>query len=241
MKITKSTGKQKNNKAKSDSLVPLSILLVEDDRQLREELLIFLHKKFTVVHWAGNGKEGLEMVERHSPELVITDIKMPLMTGLEMAQQLKSQQPDTPVIVLTAFSEVDYLIKAIEVGVDRLIRKPLDRKELMDAINHCSLPIMQRKEINGLNQQIGSSLSESLGKSTAMKELFTRINQLACSDFSLILQGETGVGKSYIARLIHKMSKRSGGPLVTIDIGSIPETLVESELFGHKKGAFTGA
>ncbi|MCP4154690.1 MAG: sigma-54-dependent Fis family transcriptional regulator [bacterium] len=219
----------------------LSILLVEDDLSLREEILIFLKKKFSTVYSAENGKEGLEMFMKLSPELVISDIKMPVMNGLEMIEQIKAESPHTPVIVNTAFSEVAYLIKAIEIGVDRLIQKPLERKKLMEAITRCAKPILQEKEIRCLNEQLDSSLEEHLGKSKSMKALFTRARQLASSNFSLILQGETGVGKSHIARLIHKMSKRSAHPFVTVDIGAIPEALVESELFGHKKGAFTGA
>jgi DNA-binding NtrC family response regulator len=218
-----------------------TVLIVDDDPKYRMLISSLLEKLQLSTLTASDGKEGLDMVEKHHPELVVTDINMPVMSGLEMAGEIKSKHPELPIIVLTAFCETGYLIKAIEIGVDRLIRKPLDQKELKDAITHCSVPILQRKEIYRLNRQLDNSMDESLGKSESMKELFSRIHQLAASDFSLILQGETGVGKSYIARLIHKLSKRSSGPFITVDIGAIPESLVESELFGHKKGAFTGA
>jgi DNA-binding NtrC family response regulator len=223
------------------SIKNISILLVEDDDSLRDVILDFLKKKCDTVYWASNGVEGVENFLKYSPDVVITDIKMPEMDGLDMCKKIKETAPGTPVVVMTAFSEVSYLIKAIEVGVDRFVQKPFDRKGFMAAINHCALPIIQKKEINGLQRQIENSLVEVLGKSAAVKSLIDLIPQVASSHFSLILYGETGVGKTFMARIIHKLSRRSKKPFVTVDIGAIPETLVESELFGNKKGAFTGA
>lgn len=223
------------------SIKDISILFVEDDDSLREAILGFLEKKCNTVYSASSGTEGFQHFLTHSPDIVISDIKMPGMDGLEMSEKIKEKAPATPIIIITAFSEVSYLVKAIEIGVDRLIQKPLDRKSLMSAITHCALPIIQQKEINGLHRKIEGTLVEALGTSAAAKPLIDLIGQLASSHFSLILYGETGVGKSYLARIIHKLSKRSSKPFVTVDIGAIPETLLESELFGHKKGAFTGA
>lgn len=232
---------KKVNTGKGISIKDISILFVEDDDSLREAILDFLKKKCDTVYWASSGTEGFRHFLTHSPDIVITDIKMPGMDGLEMSEKIKEKAPGTPIIIITAFSEVSYLVKAIEIGVDRLIQKPLDRKSLMSAINHCALPIIQQKEINGLQRKISGSLEEALGTSAVVKSLIDLVGQLASSHFSLVLYGETGVGKSHLARIIHKLSKRPGKPFITVDIGAIPETLLESELFGHKKGAFTGA
>lgn len=232
---------KKVNNAKGISIKDISILFVEDDDSLREAILDFLKKKCDTIYWASTGTEGLQHFLTHSPDIVISDIKMPGMDGLEMSEKIKEKAPGTPIIIITAFSEISYLVKAIEIGVDRLIQKPLDRKSLMSAITHCALPIIQQKEIKGLHRKIEGSLEDAMGTSAAVKPLIDLVCQLASSQFSLILYGETGVGKSYLARTIHKSSKRSTKPFVTVDIGAIPETLLESELFGHKKGAFTGA
>ncbi|UCH95241.1 MAG: sigma-54-dependent Fis family transcriptional regulator [Candidatus Aminicenantes bacterium] len=233
--------RQKPDQGKDISIKNISILLVEDDDSLREAILGFLKKKCEKIYWATNGSEGFRHFVTYSPDVVITDIKMPGMDGLEMSQKIKEKAPETPIIIITAFTEVSYLIKAIEIGVDRFVQKPIDRKNFMAAILHCALPIVQQKEIDGFQQRIEHSLVEALGTSAAVKPLINLIQQLASSNFSLVLYGDTGVGKSFLARIIHNLSTRSDKPFVTVDIGAIPETLVESELFGHKKGAFTGA
>ncbi len=226
---------------KNKSIEELSILLVEDDASLRKVILTFLQKKCDTVYSGVNGLEGLELFEKHSPDIVITDIKMPEMDGLELSRRIKAMSPETPIVIITAFSEISYLIEAIEIGVDRFVPKPLDRKSFMAAIMHCALPIVQQKEIKGLHHRIEHSLVDALGSSRAVKPVVDMVCRIAPSQYSMLLYGETGVGKSFLARIIHKLSRRSSKPFVAVDIGAIPETLVESELFGHKKGAFTGA
>ena len=219
----------------------LSILYVEDDDALRVKMLEFLQMIFDRVYPAENGKKGLEAFNMYSPDIIITDIKMPVMDGLEMANQVKQKNPDTPIIITTAFSEVDFLIRAIEIRVDRYVLKPIDEGIFLDAIHKCGLPLIQEHRIRNLNHTIRLTLLKRLGNSRQMQEVIKLIRQVAATDFSVVIQGETGVGKSLVAGIIHDLSNRAGKPFVTIDVGSIPETLVESELFGHKKGAFTGA
>jgi DNA-binding NtrC family response regulator len=222
-------------------LKPLTILYVEDDDALRGKMLEFLHMVFATVHAAENGKQGLEAFDKYAPDLVITDIKMPMMDGLEMARQVKRKRPDTPVIITTAFSETGYLIKAIEIGIDRYVQKPIDLDLLLEALYKCGLPLTQQRRIDTLSKALYLSLAQRLGSGKPMQTVIKRISQVAASDFSVVLQGETGVGKSMVAGIIHELSSRADKPFVTLDLGSIPETLVESELFGYKKGAFTGA
>lgn len=222
-------------------LKDLSILYVEDDHFLREKVMDFLKMRFNKVDEAVNGKDGLTRFYELKPDIVITDIKMPVMDGLEMSKRIKLTNPETPILILTAFSETDSLMKAIEIGVDRYVRKPVEGENLMEMIAKCALPILQKREIMKLDHKLQSSLESLLGNSSATREIIKQIQQVAFSNFSVIVQGETGVGKTLIAHTIHNLSKRAKKSFVVVDIGSLPDTLVESELFGHKKGAFTGA
>jgi DNA-binding NtrC family response regulator len=222
-------------------LKELSVLYVEDDDALRSGMLKFFRMIFDRVYSADNGKTGLEAFHKHSPGIVVTDIKMPIMDGLEMSREIKQQSPGTPIIITTAFSETDYLLKAIEIGVDRYVQKPVDQDLLTEALFKCGLPLIQEHRIENLDHTIHKSLEKQLGNSPVMKEVIKGMRQVAGTGFSVVLQGETGVGKSLVAGIIHDLSPRADFPFVTVDVGSIPELLVESELFGHKKGSFTGA
>lgn len=229
------------NKVDMELLKDVSILYVEDDLFLRERVLEFLKMHFRCVYAAENGKEGLEIFGKESPDVVVTDIKMPVMNGLDMAQRIKEINNEIPIIILTAFSEASFLMKAIEIGVDRYVQKPTEGEELIEAIYKSILPGFQKKQIDGLTRHLHTSLENLLGKSATVQNLIEQVRQVAWSNFSVIIQGETGVGKSLIASTIHSLSKRADKPFIIVDIGVIPETLVESELFGYKKGAFTGA
>jgi DNA-binding NtrC family response regulator len=219
----------------------VSLLLVEDEEDVRLNILEFLQMHFDSVHAAASGEEGLETFLRDKPDIVLTDIRMPGMGGLEMASRIKESSPDTPVIILSALYEKDLLEKAIDIGIDKYVRKPPDYEKLLKAIRKSALPIIQAKEIRRLNKKYLTSIEMQLSRSPAMREVIEGIRKVAKSDFSVIIQGETGVGKSFVARMVHDLSRRTDKPFITVDIGTIPETLVESELFGHTKGAFTGA
>lgn len=222
-------------------LKPISVLYVEDDDILREKVLEYLRMRFDNVYSASNGREGLAVFQGQHPDVVVTDIKMPVMNGLEMARYIKTSHPKTPVIILTAFSEVSFLMEAIEVGVEGYVQKPTDGIKLIDTIYRSILPVLQEREIEDLDHDIQFSLEGMMGKSPSIRNIIKQIRQVSKSNFSVIIQGETGVGKTLIANTIHNLSKRADKPFVTVDIGAMPDTLVESELFGYKKGAFTGA
>ncbi|MCP4155497.1 MAG: sigma-54-dependent Fis family transcriptional regulator [bacterium] len=222
-------------------LKELTLLYVEDDQALRKQMLEYLRMIFDCVYTAENGAKGIEAYRKFKPQLIVTDIKMPVMDGLEMTAQIKQESPDTPIIITTAFSETEYLIRAIEIGVDRYVRKPLEEDLLLEALYKCGLPLVQENSINLLQETLDKSLLNKLGHSTQMQALSKQILRVAATGFSVVLQGETGTGKSMAARLIHDLSPRADEPFIIVDVGSIPETLVERELFGHKKGAFTGA
>jgi len=222
-------------------LKEIPILYVEDEEGVHENILEFLQLYFDQVYSAYNGKEGLELFHRHQPEIVLTDIRMPLMDGLEMAEEIKTLKPETPIIVLSAYYEPDLLHRSIDIGIDKYVRKPTDGESLLSDIYKAALPLFQKREIDQLSQKIYTSIETRLSRCDTMMDVIKGIRKVAKSDFSVIIQGETGVGKSYAARIIHDLSRRSEKPFITVDISTIPETLVESELFGHTKGAFTGA
>ncbi|HEX9007315.1 MAG TPA: sigma-54 dependent transcriptional regulator [Bacteroidota bacterium] len=222
-------------------MLHLSVLYVEDEPFLRERIRIVLDMHFDRVLSACDGREGLDMFVRERPDIVVSDIQMPEMDGLEMVERIRSMAPETPVIICTAFSETAYLLKAIELGVSAYIRKPLDCRELVETITRTATPLMQRIELERARQREQASLEHVLGGSPAIQEVIRQVHHIADTDFSIVLQGETGVGKSHLASLIHGMGARTNAPFIPVPLGSIPEALVESELFGHVRGAFTGA
>lgn len=225
----------------SPVLLNIKVLFVEDEPVVREEAGIFLRKRCQSVYIAENGKEGLDLFLSKKPDIVITDIKMPLMDGIELSKKIKEISPATPIIITTAFSEVSYLIKAIEIGIDCYLQKPVLGESLVEALYKLALPMAQRLEIAKLNEEVQTSLDLVLGACTPMRETANKMRQVAKSQANVLLQGETGVGKSFAAKIIHDMSPRSKNPFIKLDLSSLPESIVESELFGHEKGAFTGA
>jgi DNA-binding NtrC family response regulator len=223
------------------NLKGLDILLVEDEDDLRRETAAFLELFCNKVIQADNGRNALDLFEAERPDLVISDIRMPFMDGLELAARLKSISPDTPILFCTAFTETFYLLKAIELGVVAFIRKPVDTDELLAVIARAAEPLLQRRLISGLSAELAASLSAHLGTAPAQKALAEQAARVARTSFSILLEGETGTGKSRLAGIIHSLSPRSERQFITVQLGAIPVQLAESELFGHVKGAFTGA
>ena len=221
--------------------IKLKILYVEDETTLRERIAIVLSMHFKSVITAANGAEALELFTRERPNIVVSDIHMPLLDGLEMTKRIRDIAPETPVILGTAFTETDYLIKAIELGVFAYVRKPIDCRKLVETITRAGVPILQKVEMEQARQAEQASLGLLLGDSPAMLDVLRQAQRISGTDYSLLIQGETGVGKSHLAALVHRLSPRRLRPFVTVNLGSLPETLAESELFGHAKGAFTGA
>jgi DNA-binding NtrC family response regulator len=219
----------------------LKILYVEDEPALRERIRIVLQIHFETVLTAADGKEGLELFRSERPDVVVCDVRMPGMDGLEMTEAIGKSAPGTPVILCTAFTETSYLLRAIELGVSAYVRKPLDCRELVQAVSRAALPVLQQKELERARVSERASLELLLGASPAIGEVIRQAQRIAQSDFSLIIQGETGVGKSHLASIIHGLSRRREFPFITVNVGALPETLAESQLFGHVKGSFTGA
>ena len=232
---------KKPQKFSSNSLKSLTVLLAEDEDDLRRETAAFLELYCGLVIQASNGREALALFDTHRPDLVISDIRMPVMDGLELAACLKGSSSDTPLIFCTAFTETSYLLKAIELGVDAFVRKPVDTDELLAAIAKVTLPLLQRREIEGVSDELMASLRIQMGDTPAHWGVVEQTAKVARTSFNVLLEGETGTGKSRLAAIIHSLSPRRGAPFITVQMGALPLNLAESELFGHVKGAFTGA
>ncbi len=210
------------------------VLVVDDDSNTRFTFGEFLnHGGFAAIE-AHDGKMAIDVFRREEPVLVLLDLNMPGMDGIECMRRLKEINPAVPAIMVTAHRDVSCAVEAMKVGAYDYVVKPPDYERLM-------LTIRRAVEKALLERTITTSFETLFGKSKAMKTIAQQVRQVAPSDFSIVLQGETGTGKSFIARTIHDFSKRVDGPFVKVDMGALPESLVESELFGYEKGAFTGA
>ncbi len=232
---------EQRGKMAKGNLRGITVLLVEDEPEHREELARCLALQGAAVIEAADGKEGMSLFTAAPPDVVVSDIRMPRMGGLEMTALIKALRPETPVVLITAFADTQTLVNAIELEVAGFVPKPVDAEALVRAVRKSVLPLLQRREIELLRHHATVSLEASVGPSPAMKEVREAVLMVAGSGYSVLLQGETGAGKTYVARLVHEMGGRRGSPFVQVDLGSIPETLLEGELFGVRKGAFTGA
>jgi len=217
------------------------ILVVDDEKVIRANFCeILMIEGFSAVE-ASNGREALEIYRKERPSAVLLDLKMPGMNGIDTLKALKEIDPHVPVIIITSYEDVQTAVEAIQLGAQDFMLKPPDFSSLTIRLKKA----IERRElelkIEGLHTKIEASIENSLGVSSTMKKVIEQIQQVANSDFSVIMQGETGTGKTYIANIIHNLSRRAKGPFVTVDLGAIPDSLVESELFGYEKGAFTGA
>lgn len=220
---------------------PLTILYVEDEPAIRKAVTNALMYNFARVLNASNGKEGLGIFVAENPDIVVCDIRMPIMDGLELSKEIINLTPTKPIILTTAFTETEYLLKAIDLGVSAYVRKPLDSKQLIKKIIQVAEPILRIKELEAMRVHEKSSLELLLGKSETMKQIIQKVQRVASTDYSIVIQGETGTGKSYLASIIHGLSTRRQHAFITLNLCALPEALVESELFGHTRGAFTGA
>ena len=219
------------------------VLIVDDDPSMRYSLTRMLEGQGLGVVVAKNGAEGLELFFRDEPQLVVMDIKMPGQSGLEVLRQIKEKDPKALVILMTAFGTTETAIEAMKFGAFDYILKPFDipkMKSLMERALEVSR--MMKKMVSLPDQREGEIAEESIiGSSPAMQEIYKMIGQVAPTDVTVLLRGESGTGKEMVARAVYHHSQRADRPFLPVNCAAIPETLLESELFGHEKGAFTGA
>ena len=220
-----------------------TILISDDDESLRRVIEYNLSSKGYRLLLASNGEEALNIFKCEDVDVVVTDIKMEKMDGLELLEEIKSLNKNTLVIMITAYGSVDTAVRAMKLGAYDYIIKPFNRDELQIVIEKAlNLQSLMTENIR-LRQELTDrfSLGNIIGASSKMKKIFDLVARVAKSDSTVLLQGESGTGKELIARAIHFNSPRAEKPFITVNCSAIPENLMESEMFGYAKGAFTGA
>ncbi len=219
------------------------ILVIDDEQPMREMLQRLLEDSQYEVSSARNGEEGLALFDQEPFHLVITDLSMPGMDGIEVLRTLKERGPHVPVILVTAFATIDTAVEAIKAGAYDYITKPFEPDTIEITIKNA----LAHKQLVDENRQLKQRLddvekkSHIIGVSPKMEEVFHLVEKVAPTDATVLIEGESGTGKELIARRLHQQSTRADEAFISINCGALPETLLESELFGYEKGAFTGA
>jgi DNA-binding NtrC family response regulator len=218
------------------------ILVVDDEAEIRSLLAAVLQSKGYEVVTAEDGAAALQAVPRERPAVILMDLSMPRMNGMDALPELKRLDPELPVIICTAHADLATAVRAMKLGAYDYLTKPFDVELLILTLERAVERHRLHSRIEELKRQgQGSSLAERMGGSPSIAQVIQQVAQVAESNFTVLVQGETGTGKELVARAIHQQSPRRQSPFVAVDCGAIPETLVESELFGHERGAFTGA
>ncbi|MGR3173388.1 MAG: sigma-54-dependent transcriptional regulator [Candidatus Scalindua sp.] len=219
------------------------ILVVDDLEDMRVLLSGILKKEGYKITVADGGLSAVELFRKELSDAVIMDIKMPGMDGIEAMKRMKEIAPTVPIVLMTAHGDVSTAVHAVKSGAYDYVTKPFDNEKIVIILKNALSELKLKHEVNALrtNGKGEALLFELMGSSDEIKKVFNQVNRVAPTDFTVILYGETGSGKELIARAIHNQSSRRENKIVTIDCGALPETLLESELFGYEKGAFTGA
>jgi DNA-binding NtrC family response regulator len=220
-----------------------NVLVIDDDlASCRLVAAIFEAEGFSVQS-AHAGGEGLEHVVADRPDVALLDMGLPDMDGLAVLEALSDAAPGLPVLMLTADHDVKSAVRATRLGAYDYLTKPIDHDEVVAGVRRALETRALRREVEELRRQVGggAGLAEQMGPSQHVREVIDQVATVAASRFTVLLLGETGTGKELVAQAIHRQSDRRSGPFVALDCGAIPETLMESELFGHEKGSFTGA
>src|SRR5213083_242936 len=221
-----------------------SLLVIDDEQGILETLRILLKNEGFDITTAQGGKAGLEQLKASAPDIVLTDLKMPGVTGIEILSAVRGQDPETPVILMTAQASLQTAIQAVNEGAFYYIQKPFSNDDMVAICRRAAEHRRLRAENKQLKQEIRRRESvkvKPLGKSRLFSDVMRLAEQVAPTESTVLIQGESGTGKEVIARYLHELSARAEGQFLSLNCGALPESLLESELFGHVKGSFTGA
>lgn len=220
-----------------------TVLIIDDESAIVDTLRILLKNEGFAAHVAFGGKQGLEQIAAIRPDIIISDIRMPAVGGLDVLSAAKAQDPDVPVILMTAQASLQSAISAVNDGAFHYVQKPFVNDALIAIVRRAAETRQLKTENKALKREIRGldTISRPIGGNRAWLDVLNVAETVAGSDSTVLLQGESGTGKGVVARYIHELSTRSAGPFVSINCGALPESLLESELFGHVRGSFTGA
>ncbi len=245
---SKKSARHKKNGARHKKMVPgknmkKTILIVEDRMSLREMLRDFFSSENYEVFTASSGSEGIDEISKNSVDCVLLDLKLPDMSGIDVLKSIKTFNPMLPVIIMTAYGTIPETVKAIKSGADDFIQKPLNLELLKHQVEKVSQFYKLKTKVLLYEKDFveEKSLPLIIAKSEAMKEIAFKIQKIALSDITVLLTGESGTGKELFAKAIHQLSNRKDKRFVEVNCAAIPHSLVENELFGHERGAYTGA
>ncbi len=221
----------------------IKILIVDDDPNILEVLAMRLESQGFLPVKAESGKAALARLEEAGADLILTDLRMPGMDGIDLTEEVHRRNAEIPVILLTAHGSIPNAVEAMQKGAFSYLTKPFDDQELLIHIERALEKRRMQKQIHNLESLVEDrfSFKQIIGRSRPMKKIFEQAELVAGSDSTVLLTGESGTGKELFARAIHAHSQKAGGPFLAINCGAIPENLLENELFGHDKGAYTGA
>jgi len=219
------------------------ILIVDDEEEITQALGRVVGRQGLTPLLARSGAEALQLVRAGDPDVLLVDFRMPGMDGMELMRKVRELDPELPVILISGYAEVRGAVEAIRAGAHDYLAKPFDHHEVLRVVFRALNERRLKLELKNLASHVRNTvpLRETFGPSEAVGRLISAIKQVAGSSFSVVIVGETGSGKEVVARAIHDASRRSKGPFIPVDCGAVPEALLESQLFGHDRGAFTGA
>lgn len=236
-------GEREVKDAKKESIEGIDLLLVDDDEELRDNMVRFFSRQGYQVSDCSRGEQVLELAERRNFDVIVLDMMMPGISGLEVLQRLRARGHEAEIVMLTGQGTIETAVEAMKLGATEFLTKPVSLKDLDRLVQKCVRSARLTRE----NQQLRAALKQQLtptdivGESPAMQAVFRLIERTANSDKPILIQGESGTGKELVARALHQSSPLADKPLVVVNCAALPEHLLESELFGHEKGAFTGA